>query len=379
MKPASRTLLVIVVVAIAALIYFVGIRPRLAASTDLADRARALGHPPVNVVVAHHAPNANEVLLPASLKAFQEAPIYARTNGYIAKYLVDLGDQVKAGQALAVIEGPEVDQELNQARAALEQAAANLELARSSATRWKDLGAQNAVAQQEVDEKTAALAARDADVHAAQANVARLSQLKDYQTITAPFDGVISARNVDVGSLITAGGSGRELFRLAQTGTLRVYASVPQTYFSSVKPGLDVDVLVNEFPSRVFSGKVVRVAGALDAATRTLLTEVQVPNEKGELLAGMFGQVRFKLQAGDPPLIIPSNAVILRSDGTFVGTVDASNTLHFVRVRLGRDFGLQVEITAGLADGATVVANPSDALADGEVVEPIAPAVARKA
>jgi membrane fusion protein, multidrug efflux system len=379
MKTASRPLVIVLAVAFVALIYFVGIRPRLLASSELADRARAVGHPPVNVTVAHHSPSANEVILPASLEALQEAPIYARTSGYLAKFLVDLGDHVTAGQPLALIDAPEVDQELNQATAALEQAAANLELARSSATRWQDLGAQNAVAQQEVDEKVAALAARQADVHAAQANVARLTQLKGYQTIVAPFAGVISARNVDIGALITAGGTGRALFRLAQVGTLRVYASVPQTYFNSVKPGLDVDVLINEFPGRVFPGKVVRVAGALDAATRTLLTEVQIPNEKGELVAGLFGQVRFKLTAGEPPLIIPSNAVILRGDGTFVATVDAANTVHFAKVKLGRDFGLQVEISAGLADGATVVANPSDALSEGQVVEPIAPAPAKKA
>ena len=378
MKSSSRSLIVIAAVVFAALIYFGGIRPRLLASSELTDRLKAAGHPPVNVVTAHHSPNANEVLLPASLRPFVEAPIYARTNGYLTKYLVDLGDQVKAGQTLAVIEAPEADQDLNQARATLEQASANLDLARSSAARWKDLGAQNAVAQQEVDEKAAALAAREADVHAAQASVARLTQLKDYQTITAPFDGVISARNVDIGALITAGGGGRELFRLAQTGTLRVYANIPQTYFNTIKPGLAVDVLVNEFPNRVFSGKVVRVAGALDAANRTLLTEVQVPNEKGELLAGMFGQMRFKLSAGEPPLIIPSNAVILRGDGTFVATVDAANTLHFIKVKLGRDFGLTVEIAAGLADGAIVVANPNDALGEGQVVEPLYPAPAKK-
>lgn len=379
MKPASRFFLFVLIIVAVAVIYFVGIRPRQHATSELAERTAALGRPSVNVVVAKHSPDANVVLLPASLRALQEAPIYARTNGYLAKLLVDLGDPVKTGQPLAVIEGPEVDQELNQSRAALEQTRANVELARSSATRWKDLGAQNAVSQQEVDEKNGALAAREADVHAAEANVARLTQLKDYQTITAPFDGVISARNVDVGALITAGGGGRELFRLAQIGTLRVYANVPQTYFNSVKTGLDVDVLVNEFPNRVFPAKVARVAGALDAATRTLQVEVQVPNEKGELLAGMFGQVRFKLQAGEPPLIIPSNAVILRSDGTFVATVDSAKKLHLIKVKLGRDFGLQVEITSGLDEGVQVVANPSDALSDGQEVEPLVPAPAKKA
>ncbi len=377
MKTSSRFLLIVILAAGFA-VYFLGVRPRLQAAADLDARAAAVGRPPVNVVVARHSPEANEVLLPASLQSLQETPIYARTDGYLASFLVDLGDKVKAGQTLAVIEGPEIDQQLNQARAALEQAKANVELARTSATRWKDLGAQNAVAQQEVDVKVAALAAGEADVHAAEANVSRLTQLKQYQTITAPFDGVISARNVDVGALISAGGAGRALFRIAQTGTLRVYASIPQAYYRSIHPGLPVEVLVNEYPSRVFSGQVVRVAGALDAATRTLLTEVQIPNDKGELLAGMFGQVRFRLQAGEPPLIIPSNAVILRSDGTFVATVDAKSTVHFAKVKLGRDFGLTVEITDGLNEGAQVVANPSDSLTDGLVVEALLPAPAKQ-
>jgi membrane fusion protein, multidrug efflux system len=377
MKTASRSQLFLLTAAVAAVVYFAGIRPSLRAA-DADAQARASGRPTVNIAIAAHSPSANEIVLPASLEALLEAPIYARTSGYLTKFLVDLGDHVTAGQTLAIIEAPEVDQELNQAQAALEQAQANLELARSSATRWKDLGAQNAVAQQEVDEKSAAFTARTADVHAAEANVGRLKQLKDYQTVTAPFDGVISARNVDIGTLITAGGTGRALFRVAQTGTLRVYASVPQAYFNTVKPGLPVDLLVNEFPGRVFAGKVARVAGALDPATRTLLTEVQIPNDKGELLAGMFGQVRFRLRAGEPPLIIPSNAIIVRNDGTYVATVDSANTLHFVKVQLGRDFGLTVEIAAGLADGAHVVANPNDALADGQVVEPLLPDPAKK-
>jgi RND family efflux transporter MFP subunit len=377
MKTSSRFLLIAILAAGFA-VYFLGVRPRLRAAAELDARAAAVGRPPVNVVVARHSPEANEVLLPASLESLQETPIYARTEGYLASFTADLGDRVKAGQTLAVIEGPEVDQQLNQARAALEQAKANLELARTSATRWKDLGAQNAVAQQEVDVKVAALAAGEADVHAAEANVSRLTQLKQYQTITAPFDGVISARNVDVGALISAGGAGRALFRIAQTGTLRVYASIPQAYYRSIHPGLPVDVLVNEYPGRVFSGQVVRVAGALDAATRTLLTEVQIPNDKGELLAGMFGQVRFRLQSGEPPLIIPSNAIILRSDGTFVATVDEKNTVHFAKVKLGHDFGLTVEITVGLAEGTQVIANPSDSLTDGLAVEPLLPAPAAK-
>ena len=377
MKSASRSFLFLSITALAVIVYFVGIRPRVYASAALDERARAVGHPSVNVIVARHSPNANEILLPASLQAFQEIPIYARTTGYLSRFLVDLGDHVTAGQTLAIIDGPEVDQELNQSRAALEQARANLELARSSAVRWKGLGEQNAVSQQEVDEKQAAFAAREADTHAAEANVSRLTQLKQYQTITAPFEGVISARNVDVGALVTSGSAGRELFRLAQTDPLRIYAAIPQAYSRSIHPGLTVELFVNEFPSRTFTGKVVRVAGALDAASRTLLTEVQIPNEKNELLAGMFGQVRFRLQAGEPPLIIPSNAIILRSDGTFVAVVDATHTVHLTKVKIGRDFGLTVEVTAGIKEGTTVVANPSDSLAEGLVVEPILPAPAK--
>ena len=377
MKSASRSLLFVLFAVTVALVYFFGVRPRLRATTELTERSRAVGRPSVNVVIAQHAALANELVLPASLQPLQEASIYARTDGYLGRLLVDLGDHVTAGQPLAIIDGPEVDQALNQARAALEQARANLELARTSAARRKELGTQKAVSQQEIDEKQAAFAARQADVSAADANVSRLTQLKSYQTIAAPFDGVISARNIDVGALIAAGSSGRELFRLAQTGTLRVYINVPQTYFHSVQPGLPVDVLLNEFPGRIFTGKVARVAGALDATTRTLVTEIQIPNEQGEILAGMFGQVRLRLRASEPPLIIPSNAVMLTGGGSSVATIDATQKIRLTKVKLGRDFGTQVEIVEGLKDGDHVVSNPSDALTDGLLVEAVLPSTTK--
>jgi RND family efflux transporter MFP subunit len=370
MKSRSRTLLFISLGLFAAMFYFLGVRPRLQANAALEARAKELGHPAVNVVVAQRAPAANELQLPASLQALEEAPVYARTNGYLIQLLADLGDRVKAGQPLAIIEAPELDQELNQTRAALEQARANATLARSSAARWQDLGQKNAVAQQEVDEKNSALAAREADVHAAEANVSRLEQLKQYQTVAAPFDGVISARNIDVGALVTAGGGGRELFRITKNDTLRVYVNIPQTNIRSIQPGLPAEVLVNEFPGRIFNGQVIRVAGALDPVSRTLLTEVQLPNEKGELLAGMFGQVRFHLTQAEPPLLIPSNAIISRNDGSSVATVGADNSLHFKKVKPGRDFGLQIEILDGLTAGTQLVSNPSDALTEGLTVEP---------
>ena len=357
---------------VAAAVLLLGVLPRMRANAELETRAKTLGHPAVNIAVAQHAAATVDFQLPASLQALQEAPVYARTNGYLGRLLADLGDRVKAGQALAVIDAPEVDQDLNQGRAALEQARANLALARSNAARWEELGRQQAVSQQEIDEKRSTLAAREADVHAAEASVSRLSQLKQYQTIAAPFDGVISARNIDVGGLVTAGAGGKELFHIAQTDTLRVYVNVPQTNIRSVQPGLVAEVLVNEFPGRVFTGKVVRVAGALDPVSRTLLAEVQLPNTQGELLAGMFGQVRFRLPQAEPPLLIPSNAVIARSDGMTVATVAADNTLHFLKVKLGRDFGVQIEILTGLAEGARVVANPSDGLTEGLTVDPIA-------
>ncbi|MEO7598495.1 MAG: efflux RND transporter periplasmic adaptor subunit [Opitutus sp.] len=372
MKSVSRSLVLLLVIAAVVLgIYFLGIAPRLRAKTELSERIRAVGRPSVNVIVAKRATLANEILLPASLQPLQEASIYARTEGYLSQLLVDLGDRVKAGQPLAIIEGPEVDQSLNQARAALEQAQANVELARSSAARWTGLGAQKAVPQQEIDEKQAAFAARKADVAAAEANVSRLTQLKTYQTITAPFDGVISARNVDVGALISQGSSGRELFRLAQTRTLRVYINVPQTYFRSLQAGMSVDVLLNEFPGKLFSGTITRIAGALDAVTRTLVAEIQIPNQNGEILAGMFGQVRLRLTASAPLLVIPSNAVMLGTDGPTIATTDASRKIHLARVKLGRDFGTQVEVIEGLEEGAHVITNPSDSLTEGLEVEPL--------
>ena len=374
MKSGSRSLWFIgLALVLAAAFFLLGVLPRVRANARLEARAQELGHPTVNIAVARRASSTGELLLPASLQALAEASVYARTNGYLGRLLADLGDKVQAGQPLAVIEAPEVDQDLNQGRATLAQARANLVLARSTAVRWEELGRQNAVARQDVDEKTSALAAREADVRAAEATVSRLEQLKQYQTIVAPFAGTISARNIDLGALVTSGNGGRELFHIAQTTTLRIYVNVPQTNVRALRPELAVDVLVNEFPGRAFAGKVVRVAGALDPVSRTLLAEVQLPNEKGELLAGMFGQVRFHLPAAEPALLIPSNAVIARSDGMTVAIVAADNTVHFRKVKPGRDFGLQLEILSGLDDGARVVANPRDSLTEGLTVEPITP------
>ncbi len=375
MKPA-RILIILIPLALA-VVFFAGILPRLRATAALGSRAAASARPVVNVVVARLSSARSEITLPAAIEALQDTPIYARTTGYIASWSADIGDRVKAGQVLAVIDGPDLDQELNQARATLAQAKANLELARISADRWKDLGKQNAVAQQDVDQKVADYAAGQAGVTAAQAAVDRLSQLKDFQQVTAPYDGVVSARNAQVGALINAG-AGIEIFHIAETDILRVFVSVPQSYVRSIRKGLGADVLVPEFPGRVFHGEVARFSSSLDSASRTLLTEVRLANPKGELFPGMFGEVRFAFQAPQPAILLPSNAAVIAAAGTLVATVDASDRIHLVPVTLGRDFGSQIEIVAGLEPGTRVVAKPSDSLVEGLEVTPVETEDARK-
>lgn len=352
----------------------------LAASAiaGFAAEAPAAHVPTVNVIIARKAAAASELVLPANLQALQEAAIYARTTGYLAKFNVDIGDSVKAGQVLAVIDSPEVDQQLAAAQASQLQAKANADLAAATAKRWTALGEKQAVSSQEVEEKVAAAAASEASAKAAAAEVSRLTQLKGFDTVVAPFDGVISARGADIGTLITTDTNRPLIFRVTQQGTLRVYASIPQAYMRDVRSGLAVDVLVREFPEHQFQGQITRVAGALDPTSRTLQVEVQIPNEKGELLPGMFVQLRFKLVPTQPPLLVPSNAPLIRADGNFVAVVDAQNKIHLQKVRFGRDFGTQIEINGGLDEGAQVVANPSDALFDGQTVEPLKPEPAKK-
>ena len=371
-----RTFVIVLVVVLGAAVYIFGVRPRRQSAAELT--AGTADKPRVEVTLARRANAVDNLLLPGTLQAFVDTPIRARTNGYIAKWLVDIGDRVKAGQTLAVIESPEVDRELNQTRASLEQAQANLELARVTAERWKTLGLQNAVARQDIDQKNADYEARRADVDAAKANVERLEQLKGFETVVAPFDGVISTRNVDIGILITAG-SGPELFHLSQSDTLRAYLNVPQRYVPDIRVGVPVDVEIAEFPHERFPGKVARYAGALDAASRTLQVEVEIPNRDGRLFAGMFCEVRLHLTTVNPPILIPSNDAIIRSAGTLVAVVADNNTIHLQAVKLGRDFGTQIEVLDGLLENARIVENPTDTLSEGEAVEPIPVAVAEGA
>lgn len=350
-------------------LFGIGLIPRLHTQKAVADIARD-NQPLVSVVPAMRGAAATELTLPGTLLPFQETPIYARTNGYVKRWKVDIGDKVREGDLLAEVETPEVDRELKQAVANVAQVKAHLDLDRTTADRWQALLGRKAVSQQEVDEKLGAYAARKADYDAAEANVQRLEEMKLFQRVLAPFSGIITARNVEVGQLINGGSNdpNRWMYKLAKTGTLRLYVNVPQNATRLITPQMTVDVILQEFPGKAFPGKVARTAGALDAGSKTLLTEVQVPNEKSELLAGMYAQVRFKAVQSAPNILLPSNTLIVRADGPQVASV-VDNTVHIRKVTLGRDFGQQIEIIAGLNEKDLVVTNPPDFLREGVAVK----------
>jgi RND family efflux transporter MFP subunit len=321
---------------------------------------------PVAVVRAQHADASQNVTFPGNVQAYVETPIYARTAGYLTKWYVDIGGKVEAGQLLAVIDTPEVDQQLRQAQAAQLQAEANLNLAKTTAERWQNLLKSDGVSQQEVDQNESAYKARQADFEAAVANVDRLKDLQSFQRVTAPFSGVITARNVDIGALILNGNS-QQLFKLAQTNVLRVYVNAPEPYGNDMQPGVMAELRVPEYVNRTFAGKVVRTAGAIDQASRTLLTEVDVPNPRGEIMPGAYAEVAFHLKGDRQSLVIPSNTLIFRSPGTQVAVVENDHA-HLRDVKIGRDFGANLEIISGLSDTDDVILNPPDSLNDGQPV-----------
>jgi RND family efflux transporter MFP subunit len=344
-----------------------GIIPRVHAQGQLAARARAVVIPEVDVATATRADRPIDLTLPGDTHAYEETEIFARADGYLLKWNTDIGAKVAAGQVLAQIDTPELDQELLQSQAELVQAEANLALARSTAERWQALLKDHAVSQQEVDEKNGALAARAADVKAAQAAVSRLENLASYKEVRAPFAGTVTRRFVDTGALIHGGGSGNAsaLFELARMDMLRVHVNVPQAYLRDVKVGSPVAVRVAEFPDRVFPGKVVRTSGAFDPATRTLLTEIEVANQDGTLFPGIHVTVDLSLEQAAPPLVVSETSVMNGSDGSQIALVDDADAIHLQKVQLGRDFGKSVEIVGGLREGARFVTNPTDNLANG--------------
>jgi RND family efflux transporter MFP subunit len=353
--------------------------------------------PHMEVMRVGRAPGESVLELPGSLQALTEAPILARTDGYLKSRLVDLGDHVKAGQTLAEIDAPELDHQIQQAQAAVEQARASLaqaqasleqgkanrDLAKLTADRWKVLAAQGVVSQQDNDQYQSQLAAQNANVlalekgvlaqssniSANQANLARLDDVQGYRVVKAPFDGVITVRNVDVGALVSSGTT--LLYRIAQVGTLRTYLNVPQDNASSVHIGQTARLTFSDFPGRRFFGTVKRTANALDPSSRTMLVEVQVPNQDGALIPGLYAQVDLNSMRVNPPLLVPSQALIIRTDGAQVAVVGPDGIVHLQKVTIGRDYGDRVEIVQGVTEGATIVTAPGDAAQEGAKIVPV--------
>jgi multidrug efflux system membrane fusion protein len=326
--------------------------------------------PTVAVVYPQSEKPNEDLILPGSLLAYVESPIYARTNGYLLQWYKDIGSQVTKGELLAKIDTPEVDQELNQARAARQQIVAQMDIAKISTDRWDNLRKTDSVSAQEADQYASGYKQSQANLAAADANVRRLEQLEGFKDVYAPFTGVLTRRNVDPGALINAGSGtvGTELFRMARVDPLRVYTSVPQAYAPFIKVGAKTAVTLQEFPGEKFFGKVVRTAEAIDPATRTLLTEVDLPNKDGRLLPGSFGEVYFSVGSGVNKVTVPVNAMLFRAEGARVAVVGPDGKVQLRPINIGRDYGTTLEILGGVSPTDQIVINPADSLEEGQQV-----------
>jgi RND family efflux transporter MFP subunit len=357
---------VLVAAAALALLIYLGIHSRAAAESRLKQRTEEAAVPTVAVTFPREGAPTEEIVLPGNTQAFSDAPIYARTNGYLRRWYFDIGAHVRKGQLLAEIETPELDQQLQQARADLDTAQANLNIAKITASRWQDLVSTGSVSQQETDQAASNLSAVKATVESSSANVRRLEQLQSFEKIYAPFDGIITARNTDIGALIDAGASAqpRELFHMAAIRTLRVYVSVPEVYSRAARPGASATLSLDEFPGQTFHGTLVRNANSIDIASRTLLVEVDVDNPTGQLLPGAYVFVHLKLPDETRSVTIPSNTLIFRKEGLQVGLV-RNDKAELVLVKISRDYGNSVEIVSGLRPTDAVIVDPSDSLVTG--------------
>ena len=362
-------LLVAIVIAVVLLV------PRLRAKDALAQRTEDLAISTVTVEKPQLGEPTQEIVLPGNMFAYVDSPIYARTDGYLEKWYFDIGAHVKKGQLLATISSPEVDQQLAQAKAELATATANAAYAKQQAKRYTDLLASNAVTQQDTENFVTQAASSETLVRCAQANVQRLQQLTGFEKVYAPFDGVITARGVDIGMLISAGSGagGREMFHMADEHIMRVYVNIPQVDAPNTTPGTPADLTLNEYPGRRFTGKVVRTSNAIDPSSRTLLVEVDVPNPHGLLVPGAFTQVHFRVNVPQRTLVIPVSALMFRQEGLRVATVVNGNKAKLVPITIGQDDGRVVQVTQGLEPNDLVVQNPPDSLVDGETVRVVEP------
>jgi RND family efflux transporter MFP subunit len=372
----------IVAACVAAVVVVAGVATRLHDSAKLDKWAAIQSIPPVTVITPTVGAATQRLVLPGTLQADYNAPIYSRVSGYVRAWYVDIGAQVKAGQLMATIDTPELDQQLIQARADLENAQANMQLARTTAKRWASLLAQDAVSKQETEEKAGDLAAKTAQVDAAQANVNRLLALESFSRIVAPFDGVVTTRRTDVGDLVNAGAgatANSELFDVAKVNTLRLYVRVPQRYSSRITPGTTAKLTVPEYAGRVFAAKLTSTSDAVSDSSGTLLVELAVDNADRALKTGDYAQVTFDLsnaapQAGAPPMLVPAAALLFRKEGSEVAVVNAQDRVRLQKVVIGADLGQQVEVTSGLRPTDRVIDNPPDSISTGDLVRVVPPA-----
>ena len=368
-------IMIVVLLVLAVLVVVGGIVPRVRARTELKDQTDALAAPTVIANPPQAGQVGQEVILPGNVYAYSDASLFARTDGYLSKWYFDIGAHVREGQLLAVIATPEVDKQLLQARADLATAKATAGLAKINSSRYQGLLTQNAVSKQDTDTFVTQEASTTSTVDSAQANVQRLEQLQSFEKIYAPFSGVVTARNVDVGQLINAG-AGTLMFRLSAIDVLRVYVNVPQIYSQSAVPGSTAKLTLSEFPGQTFTGKLVRTARAIDPASRTLLVEFDVDNRDGKLLPGAYTEVHMNVHQGVAPLIIPVSALIFRNQGLQVGTVvkgTNGDQAKLLQVTLGQDDGSTVQVIHGLSADSQVIQNPPDSLIDGEPVHVVRP------
>jgi RND family efflux transporter MFP subunit len=366
-RSGKRLLFFLLIPVVLAVATFFGLQARQKQTQQLAGTTKSLEVQQVNVIHPERGKSSSDLTLPGMIQAFSQSPVFARVDGYVRKWYADIGAHVTKGQLLAEIDAPDVDQQLNQARAVLQQAETNLALAKLTAPRYQELIKTNSVSQQEVDQNNQNLAAQTANVQAASAAVRRLEQMQGWEKIVAPFDGVITLRKTDLGDLVNAGnaGVGRELFHISQNNIVRVFVTVPEEFSKQVGPGTKASMDLTSLPNRRFTAAVTRTTEAIDAASRTLTVEIDIPNPSGELLPGAYANVHFHLPVNVVPLVLPASTILFQADGPQIAVVNSQNQIELRKVTLGHDFGDTIQIPTGVRSADAVVANPPDSLTNG--------------